>query len=102
MPQAANAAADDTVSSDDPGNEKQQLSLDSPSQGLPLAKTSQPSGKPGLFSRKRLLGPVDKERGDAALLAHSFVTGMVDAATFGNWSVFVGMQTGRFFFLFAL
>jgi len=37
---------------------------------------------------------VDKEKGDAALLAHSYVTGMVDAATFANWSVFVGMQTG--------
>ena len=51
--------------------------------------------EPGLFSRKRLLGPVDKDRGDLALLAHSLVTGMVDAATFANWSVFVGMQTGR-------
>lgn len=52
------------------------------------------TSKPGLFSRRRLLGPVDKEKGDAALLAHSYVTGMVDAATFANWSVFVGMQTG--------
>lgn len=57
---------------------------------------------PGYFSRRRLLGPVDKEYGDAALLVHSFVTGLVDAASFANWGVFVGMQTGRFFVSFPL
>lgn len=59
-------------------------------------------GKPGYFSRRRLLGPVDKEYGDAVLLVHSFVTGLVDAASFANWGVFVGMQTGRFRFRFSI
>ncbi|KAL1296578.1 hypothetical protein AAFC00_000075 [Neodothiora populina] len=48
-----------------------------------------------MLSRARLTGPLDGSKGDFALLAHSFVTGMVDAATFANWAVFVGMQTGN-------
>lgn len=42
-----------------------------------------------------MLGPVVKEYGDYGLLATSFVTGMVDGASFLNWGVFVGMQTGK-------
>ena len=38
-----------------------------------------------------------KEYGDYGLLATSFVTGMVDGASFLNWGVFVGMQTGELF-----
>jgi hypothetical protein len=49
----------------------------------------------GFFSRRRVLGAVEKEGGDYALLACCLVTGMVDAASFGNWGVFVGMQTGK-------
>lgn len=78
MPQTANATADDASGPVKPFPEP--ISISKP---------------PGYFSRRRLLGPVDKDRGDLALLAHSLVTGMVDAATFANWSVFVGMQTGR-------
>lgn len=47
------------------------------------------------FSRAYLLGPVKRDHADLALLACSFVTGMVDAASFSNWSAFVGMQTGK-------
>jgi uncharacterized membrane protein YoaK (UPF0700 family) len=38
---------------------------------------------------------VVKNYGDYGLLACSFVTGMVDGASFLNWGVFVGMQTGE-------
>ena len=79
MPQTAQAAADDTS-------------------GTPRKTSPEPlnTTKPGLFSSRRILGPVDKEYGDVALLVHSFVTGLVDAASFSNWGVFVGMQTGKF------
>ena len=60
------------------------------------AKTRTPS----LFSRKWALGPVVKDYGDYGLLACSFVTGMVDGASFLNWGVFVGMQTGEFLVIF--
>lgn len=50
---------------------------------------------PGFFSRRTLLGPVEKDYGDYGLLACSLVTGMVDGASFLNWGVFVGMQTGE-------
>jgi hypothetical protein len=69
-----------------------------------VATTTTASSKPGLFSRRWALGPVVKDYGDYGLLACSFVTGMVDGASFLNWGVFVGMQTGEFscysFFLF--
>ncbi|KAI4740482.1 hypothetical protein E4T50_09081 [Aureobasidium sp. EXF-12298] len=77
MPQTAKATADDT--SPPPKISPEPLDVK----------------KPGFFSRRRILGPVDKEYGDAALLVHSFVTGLVDAASFANWGVFVGMQTGN-------
>lgn len=47
-----------------------------------------PSGPPreaGFFSRRRTMGAVVKEYGDYALLVCCLVTGMVDAACFGNW-----------------
>ncbi|KAI5251404.1 hypothetical protein E4T42_04308 [Aureobasidium subglaciale] len=78
MPQEAKATADDTS----PPRKASSEALD--------------VKKPGFFSTRRILGPVDKEFGDYALLVHSFVTGLVDAASFANWGVFVGMQTGRF------
>jgi hypothetical protein len=77
MPQEAKATADDTSP---------------PRKASPEPLSVQ---KPGFFSTRRILGPVDKEYGDVALLVHSFVTGLVDAASFANWGVFVGMQTGR-------
>lgn len=49
---------------------------------------------PGFFSRDFWRRPVSPKHGDYALLACSFVTGLLDCATFNNWSVFVGMQTG--------
>lgn len=55
---------------------------------------------PVLFFRARAFGPVEKERGDLALLACCLATGLVDAAAFSNWGVFVGMQTGEVFFSF--
>ena len=48
----------------------------------------------GTFSRANLLVPLDPKRGDLALLACCFVTGMLDCAVFNNYGVFVGMQTG--------
>ncbi|KAK5109285.1 hypothetical protein LTR62_007159 [Meristemomyces frigidus] len=47
------------------------------------------------FSRRNFLGPVTKEYGDLPLLACCLVTGMVDAASFRNWGMFIGMQTGN-------
>jgi hypothetical protein len=61
--------------------------------------TTTPTPTPRLFSRKWALGPVVKDYGDYGLLACSFVTGMVDGASFLNWGVFVGMQTGELFCL---
>ena len=49
----------------------------------------------GFFSRAYLLGPVKRDHGDLALLACCLATGLVDAASFSNWGVFVGMQTGK-------
>lgn len=55
--------------------------------------------KPGFFSRSNLLGPVKKDHGDLVLLSYSLCTGMVDAASFSNWGVFVAMQTGMLILL---
>jgi len=52
-------------------------------------------GGDGFMSRPWLLGQVEGEHADLVLLAHSLATGLVDAASFSNWGVFVGMQTGR-------
>lgn len=60
----------------------------------PLKQPAKPK-QGSLFSRERALGPVTNDYGDLALLACSFVTGMVDAASFSNWAVFCGMQTGK-------
>lgn len=51
--------------------------------------------KTSFFSRANILGPVKKDHGDLPLLACCLVTGMVDAAIFRNYNVFVGMQTGE-------
>lgn len=59
-----------------------------------LEKPEPLSQTPGLFSRRWILGPVSNQHADLVLLAHSLVTGMVDAASFSNWGVFCGMQTG--------
>ncbi|KAK0268895.1 hypothetical protein LTR35_015164 [Friedmanniomyces endolithicus] len=47
------------------------------------------------WSRRSLLGPITKDHGDLPLLACCLVSGMVDAASFKNWGMFVGMQTGN-------
>ncbi|EMC97912.1 hypothetical protein BAUCODRAFT_407423 [Baudoinia panamericana UAMH 10762] len=47
------------------------------------------------FSRRNILGPVVKDHGDVPLLVCCFVTGLVDAASFRNFGMFVGMQTGN-------
>jgi hypothetical protein len=74
-----------------------QVSSEKPSHASSLAEPEAPHARKqaGLFSRRRMLGPVVKEYGDYGLLATSFVTGMVDGASFLNWGVFVGMQTGK-------
>lgn len=51
--------------------------------------------KQGRFSRPVLMGNITAKHGDLALLCCSFVTGLLDCATFNNWSAFVGMQTGQ-------
>nr|POF14027.1 hypothetical protein CFP56_03051 [Quercus suber] len=48
-----------------------------------------------IFSRTYMTGPVEKDHTDLALLACSLVTGMVDASSFRNYGMFVGMQTGN-------
>jgi hypothetical protein len=88
MPQEVRATADDTSPPPPP-----KASLE------PLSATKHP---PALLSRRRILGPVNKDFGDYALLVHSFCTGLVDAASFANWGVFVGMQTGTSLILFFL
>lgn len=103
MPQQANATADDGAPSTSypkfsvpPDNNSNRGGTYAAEEKEEPLKTRQP----GLWSRARLLGPLEKERGDAALLVHSFVTGLVDAGSFANWGVFVGMQTGKLVFFF--
>jgi hypothetical protein len=74
-----------------------ELASEKPSHASSLAEPEAPHARKegGFFSRRRMLGPVVKEYGDYGLLATSFVTGMVDGASFLNWGVFVGMQTGK-------
>lgn len=53
-----------------------------------VAAEKRPLGPPrqaGFFSRRRITGAVVKDYGDYALLVCCLVTGMVDAACFGNW-----------------
>jgi hypothetical protein len=72
-----------------------ELESEKPSNASSLAEAPLAPREAGLFSRRRILGPVVKEYGDYGLLATSLVTGMVDGASFLNWGVFVGMQTGK-------
>nr|POE85129.1 hypothetical protein CFP56_68698 [Quercus suber] len=55
----------------------------------------EPAKQPSRFSRAYMTGAVEKDHADLALLACSLVTGMVDAASFRNYGMFVGMQTGN-------
>lgn len=71
------------------------VSHNSDAQKPEMEVEKQVPAREGFFSRRNLLGPVRKDHGDLALLAHSLATGMVDAASFSNWGVFCGMQTGR-------
>ena len=91
--------ADGTAQAPAPLRANQELSRASekPSYASSLAEAEAPHARKdaGFFSRRRILGPVVKEYGDYGLLATSFVTGMVDGASFLNWGVFVGMQTGK-------
>lgn len=88
--------ADGTAQAPAPLRANQELS-EKPSHASSLAEAEAPHARKvgGFFSRRRMLGPVVKEYGDYGLLATSFVTGMVDGASFLNWGVFVGMQTGK-------
>lgn len=47
--------------------------------------------KLSFWSSRRVFGAVEKDHGDLPLLACCLVTGMVDAATFSNYAVFVGV-----------
>jgi hypothetical protein len=58
-------------------------------------KINLPRAPRAFFTRRNLFGPLTNKHGDYALLACSFVTGLLDCSTFNNWSVFVGMQTGN-------
>lgn len=91
--------ADGTAQAPAPLRANQELSSASEkaSHASSLAEAEAPHARKdaGFFSRRRILGPVVKEYGDYGLLATSFVTGMVDGASFLNWGVFVGMQTGK-------
>ena len=58
--------------------------------------------KVGFFSRARMLGPVKKDHGDLPLLVCSFVSGLVDGASFRNWGMFVAMQTGMLYEIHSL
>jgi len=49
----------------------------------------------GRFSHPVLSGTITAKHADIALLFCSFVTGLLDCATFNNWGAFVGMQTGQ-------
>lgn len=63
------------------GDRQKEISVEDGIQEKPVA----PAKRRGLFSRARILGPVEKDHGDWALLACCLVTGMVDAASFMNW-----------------
>lgn len=56
-------------------------------------RLSSPTMKASL-SRRNLLSPVNPKRGDLALLASCFVTGILDCAIFNHYGVFIAMQTG--------
>jgi len=58
-------------------------------------KINFPRSPSAFFTRRNLFSPLTNKHGDYALLACSFVTGLLDCSTFNNWSVFVGMQTGN-------
>lgn len=48
------------------------------------------------FSRKYLKESIDTEHSDIVLEVCCFVQGLCEAASFHNWSTFIGMQTGNF------
>lgn len=72
-------------------DEKPDNGRDQPTSDATISPSPSPR-KAGFLSRKRILGPLEKDHGDLALLACCFVTGMVDAAAFSNYSVFVGVR----------
>ena len=63
--------------------------------GEPLKPTEPTGSRGGFLSKSWVSGPVSTENADLILLAHSLATGLVDSASFSNWGVFCGMQTGR-------
>lgn len=87
--------SDATAQTPAPLRANQELDKEKPSHASSLAEAPLAQRQPGFFSRRRILGPVVKDYGDYGLLACSMVTGMVDGASFLNWGVFVGMQTGE-------
>lgn len=64
------------------------------SERQPLLRSGSSIMKQGYLSRRTLWGPIDPRRGDLALFACCYVTGLLDAAAFNNWGLFIGMQTG--------
>lgn len=72
----------------------QELDNEKSSHASSLAEAPLTHREAGFFSSRRIFGPVVRDYGDYGLLACSLVTGMVDGASFLNWGVFVGMQTG--------
>jgi thiamine transporter ThiT len=46
------------------------------------------------FSREHLWHTVDLKHGDIPLLVMCYTTGLLDASSYNEWGVFVGMQTG--------
>ncbi|KAF2835454.1 hypothetical protein M501DRAFT_942109 [Patellaria atrata CBS 101060] len=48
-----------------------------------------------ILRREYFFHPINPQHGDIALLICCFVTGMLDAASYVNFSAFVGMQTGN-------
>jgi len=68
--------------------------------GKPASNASSHPEKPdpqpsALFSKDWTLGPIVSTHGELILLSHCLATGLVDAASFSNWGVFCGMQTGN-------
>ncbi|KAH7132623.1 hypothetical protein B0J11DRAFT_522148 [Dendryphion nanum] len=47
------------------------------------------------FTKQYIFETLDLTHGDIPLLISSFTTGLLDATSFNNWGVFIGMQTGN-------
>nr|OQO25763.1 hypothetical protein B0A51_05973 [Rachicladosporium sp. CCFEE 5018] len=93
LPTSSGPTAEQNTATGSPGANRSTAIQDEVDSEKTVATSS--ARRVGFFSRRRILGPVEKPGGDYALLACCLVTGLVDAASFGNWGIFVGMQTGN-------